>query len=136
MFGLDGSSISFADLDGATQAAFDGHVHRYAMTFDADKLPPVRNHWELPIHDSSGHFVANEIDRYSLNSYMPDRGKHRVDEGRLTVHIHESCQPTQARPATGCGPQTAPLPLRRPLLRTRRPLIDSTYPMPPVVPSG
>ncbi len=69
------------------------------MTFDPDDLPPVRNHWELPIYDSDGYFVVNEINRYSLNSYMLDRGELHVDNGQLTVYTQRDKpnDPDQAR---------------------------------------
>ena len=73
--------------------------HRYTMTFRADDLPPVRNHWELPIYDADGYFVANEIDRYALNSYMLDRGKLRIDDGEIVIPIQTQrpAAPDQAR---------------------------------------
>ena len=40
-------TAAFLFKDGAGNA-LDGHAHRYTMTFDADNLPPVRNHWALP----------------------------------------------------------------------------------------
>lgn len=62
-------------------------AHRYTMTFRTDHLPPVRNHWELPIYDADGYFVANQIDRYSVNSYMLDRGELHADNGEIVICI-------------------------------------------------
>jgi hypothetical protein len=104
------------------------------MTVDADDLPPVCNHWELPIYDSDGYFVANEINRYSLNSYMLDRGELHVDNGQLTVYSQRDKpnDPDQARnwlPAPDGGFRFA--------ARFYGPdasLIDGSHPMPPVIP--
>ena len=95
----------------------------------------MRNYWELPIYDSDGYFVANEIDRYSLNSYMLDRGELHVDDSRLTVYIQrdEPTDPVQAPnwlPAPDGGFRFAAR-----FYGPDAPLIDGTYPMPPVVPS-
>ena len=113
----------------------DGHAQRYTMTFDADNLPPVRNHWELPIYDSDGYFVANEINRYSLNSYMLERGELHVADGQLTIYIQHD-KPTDADQARNWLP--APEGGFRFAARfygPNAPLIDGSYPMPPVVPT-
>ena len=78
------AAFLFNDAD---SQPLDGSQHTYTMTFQADDLPPVRNHWELPIYDTDGYFVANEINRYSLNSYMLDRNELHIDDGTLTIYI-------------------------------------------------
>ena len=67
----------------------------------------MRNHWELPIYDADGYFVANEIDRYSLNSYMLDRGELQVEDGRLVSPSRPTDRQTLTRPATGCPRRAA-----------------------------
>ena len=63
-------AFGFVDTDGQT---FTGAA-KYTLTFDANDLPPVTEFWELPLYDEGGYFVDNEIDRYSINSYMLERG--------------------------------------------------------------
>jgi hypothetical protein len=46
----------------------------YTLTFDTGKLPPLSEFWELPLYDENGYFADNELDRYSVNSFMLERG--------------------------------------------------------------
>jgi hypothetical protein len=59
----------------------------YTLTFDTDKLPPVSEFWELPLYDLNGYFVDNELDRYSINSFMLERGELQVADGKLTLYF-------------------------------------------------
>ena len=77
------SAFLFTDSHGQPLSG----AHRYTMTFRTDDLPPVRNHWELPIYDVDGYFAANQIDRYSINSYMLDRGDLHVGNGEIVIRI-------------------------------------------------
>jgi len=65
--------------------------HRYTLTFDTKNLPPVTEFWSIPIYDIQGYFVDNKINRYTVNSFMYERGEFAVDkDGRLTFYIqHE-----------------------------------------------
>lgn len=40
--------------------------NRYIIRFEKDKLPPANAFWSLTMYNSSGFFVANELDRYTL----------------------------------------------------------------------
>lgn len=72
---------------------------KYTLTFDVNHLPPVTEFWELPLYDQGGYFVDNEIDRYSINSYMLERGDLHVADGKLVIYIqHEKpTNPNQLR---------------------------------------
>jgi len=61
--------------------------HRYTLTFDLEDMPPVTEFWEIPLYDKEGYFVDNPIDRYSLNSYMLERGKLQSGDGKLVIYI-------------------------------------------------
>jgi hypothetical protein len=47
----------------------------------------VTEFWELPLYDENGYFVDNELDRYSVNSFMLERGELHVDDGKVTIYI-------------------------------------------------
>jgi hypothetical protein len=70
---------------------------KYTITFKLDDMPPLSEFWELPIYDEGGYFVDNETDRYSINSFMLDRGDlHTADAlNPLTAaeHLPESNDP-------------------------------------------
>jgi hypothetical protein len=72
---------------------------KYTLTFDVNDLPPVTEFWELPLYDEGGYFIDNEIDRYSINSYMLERGDLHVADGKLVIYIqHEKpTDPNQLR---------------------------------------
>lgn len=74
--------------------------HRYTLTFDTKNLPPVSEFWSIPIYDIQGYFVDNKIKRYTVNSFMYDRGEFSVDkDGRLTLYIQpeEPTDPDQQK---------------------------------------
>jgi hypothetical protein len=61
----------------------------YVIHFSAGQLPPVKAFWSLTLYDSSGFFVPNPIDRYSIGDrtdlgYNPD--------GSLDIYV-QSAQP-------------------------------------------
>ncbi|MFH1595440.1 MAG: DUF1254 domain-containing protein [Pseudomonadota bacterium] len=80
-------AICFADAAGKQ---LNGK-NRYTLTFDTKNLPPVTEFWSIPIYDIQGYFVDNKIKRYTVNSFMLERGEFSVDkDGRLTFYIqHE-----------------------------------------------
>ena len=93
----------------------------------------MRNHWELPIYDADGYFVANEIDRYALNSYMLDRGEIHIDDGQIVIPIQTQrpTDPDQARNWLSAPP--GPFRFAARYYGPNGPLIDGTYQMPAVV---
>jgi hypothetical protein len=107
--------------------------HRYTLTFDLADMPPVTEFWELPLYDREGYFVDNPINRYSLNSYMLQRGKLHTAGGKLVIYVqHEApTDPDQRRnwlPAPKEGFQFAAR-----FYGPRGPLIDASYAMPGAV---
>jgi hypothetical protein len=76
-------AFGFVDTDGNP---LNG-ASRYTLTFDLGDLPPVTEFWELPLYDENGYFHDNEIDRYSLNSFMLERGDLHTEAGKLIVYI-------------------------------------------------
>lgn len=62
-------------------------ANKYTMTFDLNDLPPVTQFWSIPIYNAEGYFVANEIDRYVINSYMLEAGQLYVEDDKLVIYI-------------------------------------------------
>lgn len=124
-----GGAFLFTDSEGKP---FHG-TSKYTMTFDLNDLPPVTQFWSIPIYSAEGYFVANEIDRYTVNSFMLKSGELVAKDGKLVIYIqHEKpSDPDQAKnwlpaPADGFrftsryyGPYA--------------PLVNGTYNMPRVV---
>ncbi|MEJ2032497.1 MAG: DUF1214 domain-containing protein [Deltaproteobacteria bacterium] len=107
--------------------------HRYTITFNLDDMPPVTEFWEMPLYDNEGYFYDNPIDRYSLNSYMFERGKLHTENGKLVITIQYD-EPTNQKqrqnwlPAPKEGFQFAAR-----FYGPFTPLIDGSYNMPGVV---
>jgi hypothetical protein len=90
-----GGAFLFADADGKP---FSGK-NKYTLTFDMNDLPPVTQFWSIPIYDANGYFVANEINRYTVNSFMLAAGDIVPKDGKLVIYIqHEKpTDPEQAK---------------------------------------
>jgi hypothetical protein len=41
----------------------------------------------MPLYDHDGYFVDNPRNRYSLNSYLLQRGKHHTEGGKLVIYV-------------------------------------------------
>jgi hypothetical protein len=109
---------------------------KYTFTFDMADLPPVTEFWELPLYDEGGYFVDNEIDRYSINSYMLERGDLHVADGKLVIYIqHEKpTDPAQLRNWLPAPEGTFTFAFR--FYGPKSGLLDGTYEMPGIVRAG
>lgn len=83
----------FVDSDGKN---LDGK-YRYKLTFDMDELPPVTEFWSIPIYDADGYFVPNELNRYTISSFMVDRGDLHIEDRKLTIYIQHKKPSDPAR---------------------------------------
>jgi hypothetical protein len=122
-------AFGFVDTD---RKPFTG-ASRYTMTFRLDDLPPVSEFWELPLYDEHGYFYENDINRYSINSFMLDRGDLYTADGRLVIYIQHD-KPGDPNQLKNWLP--APTGAFRFAFRFYGPqgsLIDWTYDMPGVV---
>jgi hypothetical protein len=108
----------------------------YTLTFDTGTLPPVSEFWELPLYDERGYFVDNELNRYSINSFMLEHGELHVDKGKLTIYIQHK-RPPDPRQAQNWLP--APEGSFRFVFRFYGPmdgLLGWTYDMPGIIRTG
>lgn len=78
-----GGAFLFTDANGAPLSG----ANKYTLTFDMNNLPPVTQFWSIPIYDSNGYFVANEINRYTVNSFMLDAGDLVATDGKLVIYV-------------------------------------------------
>lgn len=124
-----GGAFLFTDADGKPLSG----ANKYTMTFDMNDLPPVTQFWSIPIYDANGYFVANEINRYTVNSFMLDAGDLVVKDGKLVIYV-QNAKPTDSDEAKNWLP--AP---KEGFRFTSRyygpyaPLTNGTYNMPKVV---
>jgi hypothetical protein len=122
-------AFCFADTDHKALAG----TSKYTMTFRLDDMPPVSEFWELPIYDEGGYFIDNEINRYSINSFMLDRGDLHTADGKLVIYIQNE-KPSDPNQFKNWLP--APKGSFRFAFRFYGPkgkLIDWTYDMPGIV---
>ena len=124
-----GGAFLFSDSEGKP---LDG-TNNYTLTFDMNDLPPVTQFWSIPIYSAEGYFVANEINRYTVNSFMLKSGELVAKDGKLVIHIqHEKpSDPDQAK-------NWLPAPAKGFRFTSRyygpyAPLMNGTYDMPKVV---
>jgi len=105
--------------------------HRYTMTFNTKDLPPTTEFWSIPIYDIKGYFIDNEIDRYTVNSFMYERGEYYVDEqGMMTFYVQPD-KPTSSEQLRNWLPSPeGPFRFAARFYGARTPLIDGSYAMP------
>jgi hypothetical protein len=53
-----------------TKKPLDG-AHRYVIHFAPGAYPPAKAFWSITLYDEAGYPVANQLDRYTLSSWMP-----------------------------------------------------------------
>lgn len=75
----------FVDAEGKP---LDGQ-NKYTITFDMNDLPPVSQFWSIPVYNKDGYFVANAIDRYTVNSFMIDQKQLHIADGKLVVYLQK-----------------------------------------------
>lgn len=74
------------DTDGAI---LNSSKHRYTITFDADKMPPVNAFWSITMYDGKSQLlIENPINRYLINSPMLPNMK-KNEDGSITIYIQK-----------------------------------------------
>lgn len=122
----------FVDSEGKK---LDGS-NKYTLTFDMKDLPPVSQFWSIPIYNADGYFVNNEIDRFTINSFMLDQKQLHVEDGKLVIYV-QSDKPNDKNQAKNWLP--APKDGFRFTARfygPYMPIIDGSYQMPKPVKTG
>jgi hypothetical protein len=116
----------FTDADGEP---LNG-ANKYTLTFDLDNLPPVTQFWSIPIYNVEGYFVANEIDRYTINSFMLDAGLLHTEDNKLVVYVQteKPDDPEQAKNWLPAPPEGFRFTAR--FYGPYPPLTEGTYDMP------
>ena len=123
-----GGAFLFADADGKP---FSGK-NKYTLTFDMNDLPPVTQFWSIPIYDANGYFVANEINRYTVNSFMLAAGDIVPKDGKLVIYIQNE-KPSDPEKAKNWLPAPAEgFRFTSRFYGPYAPLTDGTYNMPKV----
>lgn len=82
----------FVDADGQQLDS----KNKYTMTFDMKNLPPVSQFWSIPIYNKDGYFVKNEINRFTINSFMLEKKQLNVENGKLTIYVQNE-KPTDPK---------------------------------------
>jgi hypothetical protein len=59
-------------------------ANRYTLHFDAGLTPPVNAFWSVTMYNPDSFFVANQINRYAISSWMPLK---RNNDGSLDIYI-------------------------------------------------
>ncbi|AKB25579.1 hypothetical protein MSMTP_2110 [Methanosarcina sp. MTP4] len=116
----------FVDSDGKN---LDGK-YSYTLSFDMDELPPVTEFWSIPIYDADGYFVANELNRYTISSFMVDRGDLHIKDGKLTIYIQHEKPSDPARVQNWLPAPEGGFRFTARFYGPKIPIVDGSYNMP------
>ncbi len=110
----------------------DGGAHRYTLTFPPGELPPVHAFWSVTMYDARTKLlVANEIDRYLVNSPMlPDLKKNADGSVKLYIQKDEPTDPDEK--ANWLPAPDGPFLLVMRLYWPKEAALDGTWAPPPV----
>lgn len=110
--------VYFVDAEGRP---LDASAHRYQLTFEAGRLPPVNAFWSLTMYELPASLLtANPINRYLINSPM-ERDLVRGKDGSITLYIQHASPgqdkepnwlPAPAGRSSSCCANTGPSPPR------------------------
>ncbi|WP_440006676.1 DUF1214 domain-containing protein [Halomicrococcus sp. SG-WS-1] len=107
---------------------------RYTITFDLDNLPPVTEFWEVPIYDAQGYFVENELDRYSINSYMLEEGLLHTENGQFVIYVQHEKPIAPERLKNWLPAPEGDMRFAARFYGPRWSVVDGSYDMPEIVP--
>lgn len=121
-----GGAFLFVDADGKQ---LNGN-NKYTITFNLDEQPPVSQFWSIPVYNSKGYFVANEINRYTINSFMLKRRELHAEDGKLVIYLQKD-KPTDAIQLKNWLPAPAgDFRFAARFYGPKMPLVDGSYKMP------
>jgi len=123
-----GAAMLFTSHDGELLTG----EKKYTITFDTKDFPPVDQWWSIPIYDKDGYFVANELNRYTINNYMLNQ-LHVDNNGKITIYIQNE-KPTDPLKVQNWLPApNGDFRLTPRFYGPEQPLIDGRYNMPNVI---
>ena len=108
----------------------------YTLTFDMNNLPPVTVFWSIPIYNADGYFVANEIDRYTINSFMLKRNELTVTDGKLVIYVQHNKPEDPAKQKNWLPAPPAGFRFTARFYGPYQALVDGSYKMPAPVKTG
>lgn len=59
-------------------------AHKYTISFDKGRTPPVNAFWSVTLYDPQGFQVANSLNRFAVSSWMPFKTN---PDGSLTLYF-------------------------------------------------
>ncbi len=118
------------DADG-NQVELDASQYKYEITLPEEM--PVDAFWSVTMYDDEQYLVANEINRYLVNSSMQDSGDLTVVDGSITIYIQKD-QPEDAAARKNWLPTPdGPFFMAMRLYIPRPDALDGTWQVPPVI---
>lgn len=121
---------TFVDINGDTLA--DGR--RYAIKFEADNMPPIKEFFSLTMYGGDSNFVPNDIKRYSVGDRTS--GIVKAPDGSVTVYVQPD-EPGNSSMRANWLPSPAKGNFYL-VLRTygpKQPLIEQVWQPPAVIPA-
>lgn len=106
----------------------------YTITFEVDDLPPVGEFWSIPLYDQNGYFIKNDINRYTINSFMLD-DLHQKD-GKITIYIQNEKPKSADMQKNWLPSPEGEFRLTPRFYSPKQAIIDGSYKMPSVKPTA
>jgi len=105
--------------------------NNYTLTFDKDKLPPVKAFWSVTMYDGKTQLlIENPINRYLINSPMlPDLK--RSEDGSLTIYIQKD-SPGKDKESNWLPAPDGPLYIALRCYWPKEAILDGEWKLPPV----
>lgn len=110
----------------------DGSKHNYQLTFAKGQLPPVNAFWSLTMYElPASLLVANDINRYLINSTMLDQLK-VAEDGSITLYLQHKA-PTDELKANWLPAPNGPFWTTLRLYWPKEPALQGQWQQPPLV---
>ena len=105
--------------------------NNYTLTFEKDKLPPVKAFWSVTMYDSKTQLlIENPINRYLINSPMLPNLKLNED-GSLTIYIQKD-SPGKEKESNWLPAPNGPLYMALRCYWPKEAILDGEWKLPPV----
>lgn len=104
-------------------------ANKYRIHFAAGSYPPARAFWSVTLYDSDGYPVANQLNRFSLSSWMP---LVKNADGSLDLYVQHD-DPGQAADANWLPAPSGPFNLTMRIYAPTAAVLYGQWAPPPVV---